>query len=51
MTTNNRTLLIGSLQFIMAGICWGALGIFSTQLGKLGLDSFAITTLRIVTAG
>lgn len=51
MTTNNRTLLIGSLQVIMAGICWGTLGIFSTQLGKLGLDSFAITTLRIVTAG
>ncbi len=51
MTTNNRTLLIGSLQVIMAGICWGTLGIFSTKLGKLGLDSFAITTLRIVTAG
>lgn len=51
MTTNNRTLLIGSLQVIMAGICWGTLGIFSIQLGKLGLDSFAITTLRIVTAG
>ena len=51
MTTDNRTLLIGSLQVIMAGICWGTLGIFSTQLGKLGLDSFAITTLRIVTAG
>ncbi len=51
MTTNNRTLLIGSLQVIMAGIYWGTLGIFSTQLGKLGLDSFAITTLRIVTAG
>lgn len=50
-TTPNRTLLIGSLQVIMAGICWGALGIFSTQLGRLGLDSFAITTLRIVTAG
>ena len=35
MTTDNRTLLIGSLQVIMAGICWGTLGIFSTQLGKL----------------
>ena len=35
MTTDNRTLLIGSLQAIMAGICWGILEIFSTQLGKL----------------
>lgn len=51
MTTDNRTLLIGSLQVILAGICWGTLGIFSTQLGRLGLDSFAISTLRIVSAG
>ena len=43
--------LIGSLQVIAAGICWGTLGIFSTQLGKLGFTSFEITTLRVVTAG
>ena len=44
-------ILVGSLQVIAAAICWGTLGIFSTQLGKLGLNSFQITTLRIVTAG
>lgn len=43
--------LVGSLQVIAAGICWGTLGIFSTQLGKLGFTSFEITTLRVVTAG
>lgn len=42
--------LIGSLQVILAGICWGSLGIFSTKLGELGVDSFGITALRIVTA-
>lgn len=51
MKTEQSTLLIGSLQVILAGICWGTLGIFSTQLGDLGLTSFQITTLRIVTAG
>ncbi|MDO4894072.1 DMT family transporter [Moraxella sp.] len=42
--------LIGSLQVILAGICWGSLGIFSTKLGELGIDSFGIAALRIVTA-
>lgn len=51
MKSEQSTLLIGSLQVILAGICWGTLGIFSTQLGDLGLTSFQITTLRIVTAG
>lgn len=51
MKTEQSTLLIGSLQVILAGICWGTLGIFSTQLGEIGLTSFQITTLRIVTAG
>ena len=43
--------LIGSLQVIAAGVCWGTLGIFSTQLGKLGFSSIDITILRVVTAG
>ena len=43
--------LIGSLQVVAAGICWGTLGIFSTQLGKLGFSSIDITILRVVTAG
>lgn len=41
---------IGSLQVIVAGICWGCLGVFSTRLGQFGFDSFAIAILRIVTA-
>ena len=49
--TVDSGLLIGSLQVIAAGVCWGTLGIFSTQLGKLGFTSFEITTLRVVTAG
>ncbi len=50
LTVLNNT-LVGSIQVIIASICWGTLGIFSTQLGKLGFDSFEIATLRIVTAG
>lgn len=42
--------LIGSLQVILAGICWGSLGIFSSKLGQAGFDSWQITSLRIVTA-
>lgn len=41
---------ISSLQVIIAGICWGSLGIFSTRLGEFGFDSFAISLLRIITA-
>lgn len=48
--TNNKT-LIGSLQVILAGICWGSLGIFSSKLLGFGFDSFQIATLRIITAG
>ncbi|GAA0311821.1 DMT family transporter [Psychrobacter aestuarii] len=47
----NHGALIGSLQVIMAGVCWGTLGIFSTQLGAMGFSSFQITILRILTAG
>lgn len=43
--------LIGSLQVILAGVCWGSLGIFSSKLLGFGFSSFQITTLRIVTAG
>ncbi len=46
----NHTLL-GIIQVILAGICWGALGIFSTRLQAYGFSSFEIATLRIVTAG
>lgn len=50
MTAKNPK-IIGSLQVILASICWGTLGIFSTQLNKLGFDSVQIASLRIVTAG
>ncbi|WP_049237332.1 DMT family transporter [Moraxella canis] len=43
--------LIGALQVILAGICWGTLGIIASKLADLGFDSFSITILRIVTAG
>ena len=42
---------LGIMQVVAAGICWGTLGIFSTQLGKLGFSSMQIGTLRIATAG
>ena len=48
--TNNGA-LIGSMQVIMAGVCWGTLGIFSTRLGDMGFGSFQITILRVLTAG
>lgn len=41
---------IGTIQIIMAAICWGTLGIFSTYLSQLGFSSWQITILRIVTA-
>lgn len=47
---NNKN-LIGSLQVILAGICWGSLGIFSSRLLEFGFNSFQIATLRIITAG
>lgn len=50
MSIKNTT-LIGSLQVILAGICWGSLGIFSSKLLAFGFESFQVTTLRIVTAG
>ena len=39
------------MQVIMAGVCWGTLGIFSTRLGDMGFGSFQITILRVLTAG
>ena len=41
---------IGTIQIVMAAICWGTLGIFSTYLSQLGFSSWQITILRIVTA-
>ncbi|MFC0820349.1 DMT family transporter [Moraxella marmotae] len=43
--------LIGSLQVILASICWGTLGIIATRLHEFGFDSFGIAILRIVSAG
>lgn len=41
---------IGSLLVIVAAICWGTLGVFTTYLHQLGFDSVQIAILRIVTA-
>ncbi|HCI30654.1 MAG TPA: hypothetical protein DFH98_03405, partial [Psychrobacter sp.] len=41
---------IGTIQIVMAAICWGTLGIFSTYLSQLGFSSWQITILRIITA-
>ena len=41
---------IGTMQIVMAAICWGTLGIFSTYLSQVGFSSWQITILRIVTA-
>lgn len=41
---------IGSLQVIVAAICWGTLGVFTTYLHQLGFDGVQIAILRIVTA-
>ncbi|WFF39104.1 EamA family transporter [Moraxella nasibovis] len=49
--TKNNNILIGSLQVILAGVCWGSLGIFSSKLLAFGFESFQVTILRIVTAG
>lgn len=47
-TANSTT--VGSLQVIVAAICWGTLGVFTTYLHRLGFDSVQIAILRIVTA-
>jgi len=41
---------IGTMQIVLAAICWGTLGIFSTYLSQVGFSSWQITILRIVTA-
>lgn len=41
---------IGTIQIVIAAICWGTLGIFSTYLSQVGFSSWQITILRIVTA-
>lgn len=40
---NNK---IGDLLVIIAGVCWGLIGIFTRKLGGFGLDSIQITFLR-----
>lgn len=47
-TRNHATM--GGLQVIVAAICWGTLGIFTTYLHQLGFDSVQIAILRVVTA-
>lgn len=47
-TLNHATM--GGLQVIVAAICWGTLGIFTTYLHQLGFDSVQIAILRVVTA-
>lgn len=47
-TSNSTT--VESLQVIVAAICWGTLGVFTTYLHRLGFDSVQIAILRIVTA-
>lgn len=37
---------IGSLCVIIAGICWGLIGLFTRRLSSVGLDSIQITFLR-----
>lgn len=40
--------IIGMIQVIVAAICWGTLGIFSTYLSNLGFTGWQISTLHIV---
>ncbi len=47
-TLNHATM--GGLQVIVAAICWGTLGIFTTYLHPLGFASVHIAILRVVTA-
>ena len=47
----NNTAWIGIVQVIVAAICWGTLGIFSTYLNQYGFNGFQLTILRVVTAG
>lgn len=42
---------IGIAQVILAAICWGTLGIFSTYLNRFGFTGWQLTILRIVTSG
>lgn len=37
---------VGALCVILAGICWGLIGIFTRRLSRAGLDSMQITFLR-----
>lgn len=50
-TSNTGNSLIGMIQVVIAAICWGTLGIFSTYLGDIGFTGWQISILRIVTAG
>ncbi len=36
----------GELYVIIAGICWGVIGIFTRQMSKAGFDSIQVTFLR-----
>lgn len=42
---------LGIVQVILAAICWGSLGIFSTYLNQLGFSGWQVTILRVVTSG
>ena len=42
---------IGIAQVILAAICWGTLGIFSTYLNRFGFTGWQLTILRVVTSG
>jgi drug/metabolite transporter (DMT)-like permease len=47
----NRKEIIASIYIIIAGICWGIIGIFSRTLLDFGFDSIQISMLRcLVTA-
>lgn len=50
LTTKSHTPLLGAVQIILAAVCWGTLGVFTTYLNQLGFTSFQIATLRIMTA-
>lgn len=49
-TSAHKTSIIGMLQVVLAAVCWGTLGVFTTYLHQLGFTGWQITTLRVVTA-
>ena len=42
---------LGNILIIVAGLCWGSVGIFVRHLNKLGFTSIQVACLRLTTAG